>query len=142
MAQPPAHVIDGDAVQKQVPGVGMAKGMGPHRAPLGQGAQGFGPGCRFLRPARGSGTAGAHYRAPSHAGELKDGGQGVLQLRVDRHDAGAPSFALAHSQGGQVRVQGEVGRLQGQGLGDPQPGPPLEQEKQPGFGVGGGGQDG
>ena len=38
MAQPPADVIDGDTVQKQVAGVGMAKGVGSHRAALGQAA--------------------------------------------------------------------------------------------------------
>ena len=63
-----------DTVQKQVADVGMPKCMGPHRAALGQGAQGFGPSCRLLRPAPGGGPAGAHYRPPAHAGELKEGG--------------------------------------------------------------------
>ena len=74
MPQPPANVIDGDAVQKQVPSVGMSKCMGSHRATLGHGAQGLSPGSRFLRPPPGGRPPGAHYRPPSHAGELKDGG--------------------------------------------------------------------
>ena len=36
--------------------------------------QGLSPACRLLRPAPGSRTAGAHYRPPSHADELKEGG--------------------------------------------------------------------
>ena len=64
--------------------------------------------------------------------ELERTGESRVQLRVYRNDSG---LALSHPDGGTVSVQRQVSGPDRQRLGDPEPGPPLDQVQQPRPGI-------
>ena len=64
------------------------------------------------------------------------------QLRVHRRGLGPPTLSVADSEGGMFASEGDVAGLQDEGLGDAEPGPPLDQHEDSGHNGGHAGQQG
>ena len=138
VAKPPAEVVDRDPVYQQVTGVAVSERMVRYVMSRRYGVQFLGPSGRSLYPPVCRGP-----RCPdepvelAHVAELERAREGGVQLGVNRYNPSLAALALANAYGGTVGVQRQVPCLDRKRLGDPEPGPPLDEEQQPrrGFGA-------